>query len=150
MSTVKEVVKVDVPVRQAYNQWTQFEEFPAFMGGVERIEQMTPALTHWVTSMAGITREFDARIVDQVPDQRVAWTTVDGSDVTQAGTVAFEALDATHTRVSLTLDYDPHGIAETVGDKTGFIRSQVQGDLKRFKHFIEDRPAETGGWRGSI
>ena len=106
MSHVEESITVDVPIRTAYNQWTQFEEFPNFMEGVERIEQRTPTLTHWVTKISGQQREFDAQITEQVPDQRVAWTTVQG-EVRQAGVVSFQPRDATHTEVRLELDHDP-------------------------------------------
>lgn len=150
MSTVKETVRVDVPVRTAYNQWTQFEDFPQFMAGVQLVEQRSPALTHWVTKVGGAKREFDAQIVDQVPDERVAWETVEGSDVRQAGVVAFRSVDDHHTDVALTLDYDTKGIAESIGDKMGFVRKQVKGDLQRFKHFIEERGEETGAWRDRV
>jgi len=150
MPTVQESIRVDVPVRAAYNQWTQFEEFPEFMEGVDSIEQRSPAMTHWVTKFGGAKREFDARITDQVPDERVAWSTVESSDIRQAGVVAFDAVDDQHTDVSLTLDYDPQGIVESVGDRTGFIHKQIKDDLVRFKHFIEERGSETGAWRGRV
>jgi uncharacterized membrane protein len=148
MSTIEESVEVAVPVRTAYNQWTQFEDFPQFMDAVERIEQRTPTLTHWVTKVEGVNREFDAEITEQRPDERVAWATVSG-DVRQAGVVTFHRLDDTHTKVMLQLDHDPKGIADTVGDKLGFVRRQAKGDLKNFKEFIETRGRETGAWRGT-
>ncbi|MFI9650635.1 SRPBCC family protein [Streptomyces sp. NPDC052040] len=150
MSQVEESIQVDVPVRTAYNQWTQFETFPEFMEGVERIEQRTDTLTHWVTKVAGVQREFEARISEQIPDERVAWTTVDG-EVRQAGVVTFHRLDEGRTKVMLQMEFDPEGLAETVGDKSGFIKRQISGDLKRFKEFIESRSGvETGGWRGAV
>ncbi|WP_327287317.1 SRPBCC family protein [Streptomyces sp. NBC_01198] len=149
MSAIEESVEVQVPVSTAYNQWTQFEEFPQFMEGVERIEQRTPTLTHWVTSVGGATREFDAEITEQIPDERVAWTTVRG-EAHQAGVVTFHRLDDTHTKVMLQLEHDPQGIADTVGDKLGFVRRQAKGDLKRFKQYIESRGTESGAWRGQI
>ncbi|MFF5448726.1 SRPBCC family protein [Streptomyces sp. NPDC012888] len=149
MSQVKESIRVDVPVRTAYDQWTQFESFPQFMEGVERIEQRTDSLTHWVTKIAGVEREFDARITEQVPDERIAWMTV-GRGPEQAGVVTFQPIDPSHTQVTLVMDFDPDGMAETVGDKLGFVDRQVKGDLERFKHFIEDRGSETGAWRGRI
>ena len=149
MSTIEESVEVAVPVTTAYNQWTQFEEFPRFMEGVERIEQRSPTLTHWVTSVGGTHREFDAAITEQIPDERVAWTTVDG-EAKQAGVVTFHRLDPTHTRVMLQMQHDPDGLADTVGDKLGFVRHQVKGDLHRFKEYIESRGAETGAWRGQV
>ncbi|MFI0722308.1 SRPBCC family protein [Streptomyces sp. NPDC021224] len=149
MSTVEESVEVDVPVHTAYNQWTQFEEFPHFMDGVERIEQRTATLTHWVTEVAGAKREFDAEITEQIPDERVAWTTVAG-EARQAGVVTFHRLDATRTKVMLQLEHDPRGITDTVGDKLGFVRRQAKGDLNRFKQYIESRGLETGAWRGQV
>ncbi|MBV9023542.1 MAG: SRPBCC family protein [Streptomycetaceae bacterium] len=149
MSHVEESIIVDVPVTTAYNQWTQFEEFPNFMEGVERVEQRTPTLTHWVTKVGGQQREFDAQITEQVPDQRVAWTTVEG-EAQQAGVVSFRPQDATHTEVKLELDHDPQGIADTVGDKLGFVKRQAKSDLKHFKAFIEHRGRATGAWRGQV
>ncbi|MEU7423400.1 SRPBCC family protein [Streptomyces sp. NPDC040750] len=150
MSQVEESVRVDVPVRTAYNQWTQFETFPAFMEGVERIEQRSDTLTHWVTSIGGVRREFDATITEQRPDERVAWTTVDGT-ARQAGVVTFHRIDDSATKVMLQLDFEPEGVTETVGDKLGLVKRRVSGDLRRFKEFIEDRGGrETGAWRGEV
>jgi membrane protein len=148
MSTVVESVDVAVPVRTAYNQWTQFEDFPRFMDGVEEIRQVTPELTHWKVKIAGVEREFDAKITEQHPDERVAWTSLDGP--THAGVVTFHRLDETHTRVTVQMEIDPSGAAETVGDKAGIIDRKVKGDVKRFKEYIEAHGAETGAWRGNI
>jgi uncharacterized membrane protein len=149
MSQVEESIEVRVPVRTAYNQWTQFETFPQFMEGVERIEQRTDTLTHWVTQVNGAAREFDAEITEQVPDERVAWTTV-GGEARQAGVVTFHRIDDTTTKVMLQMDFEPDGLTETVGDKLGFVKRQVTGDLKRFKSFMESRGSETGAWRGQV
>ncbi|MGW2031739.1 SRPBCC family protein [Streptomyces sp. NPDC001356] len=150
MSQVEESIEVDVPVSAAYNQWTQFEDFPQFMDGVERIEQRGDTLTHWVTKIGGVTREFDAEITEQIPDERVAWTSV-GGEAKQAGVVTFHYIDEATTKVMLQLDYEPEGLAETVGDKLGFVKRQATGDLKRFKEFIESRGGnETGAWRGAV
>lgn len=150
MSRVEESIAVNVPVRTAYNQWTQFETFPQFMEGVQRIEQRTDELTHWVTKIDGVEREFDATITEQIPDERVAWTTVKGQ-AKQAGVVTFHRLDDTRTKVMLQMEYAPEGLAETVGDKLGFVKRQVAGDLGRFKQFIETRGGvETGAWRGQV
>ncbi|MFI8370690.1 SRPBCC family protein [Streptomyces sp. NPDC085466] len=149
MSKVEESIEVEVPVRTAYNQWTQFESFPNFMEGVESIEQRTDTLTRWVTKLGGVEREFDAEITEQIPDERVAWTTV-GGDVRQAGVVTFHRLAEDRSKVMLQMDYDPEGVAENVGDKLGFVRRQVTGDLKRFKLYIEGRGTETGSWRGEV
>ncbi|MGW1986883.1 SRPBCC family protein [Streptomyces collinus] len=150
MSQVEESVRVDVPVHTAYNQWTQFETFPRFMEGVERIEQRTDTLTHWVTNVGGVRREFDAAITEQRPDERVAWTTVDG-EARQAGVVTFHRIDDSTTKVMLQLEFDPEGLAENVGDKLGLVKRRVSGDLRRFKDFIEQRGGqETGAWRGEV
>ena len=148
MSTVEKSIDVDVPVGTAYNQWTQFESFPQFMEGVDRIDQRSDTMTHWVTSIGGVKREFDAEITEQHPDQRVAWTSVDGPK--QAGVVTFHRLDERKTRVMLQMDYDPEGLVENVGDKLGVVGRRAEGDLKNFKKFIESRGAETGAWRGDV
>ncbi|MFJ8719320.1 SRPBCC family protein [Streptomyces violaceus] len=149
MSQVEESIEVRVPVHTAYNQWTQFEDFPRFMDGVERIEQRTDTLTHWVTKVGGKEREFDAEITEQVPDERVAWTTVNG-EARQAGVVTFHRIQDDTTKVMLQMEFDPSGVTETVGDKLGFVKRQVSGDLRRFKHFMESRGSETGAWRGEV
>ncbi|MEU9305544.1 SRPBCC family protein [Streptomyces sp. NPDC048269] len=149
MSQVKESIEVNVPIRAAYDQWTQFESFPEFMDSVERIEQRTDTLTHWVTKIGGVKREFDAEITEQIPDHKVAWVTV-GGESEQSGLVTFQPIDPSHTQVTLMMDFDPEGMAENIGDKLGFVDRQVKGDLKRFKHFIEDRGSATGEWRGQV
>jgi uncharacterized membrane protein len=149
MSTVTESVDVAVPVRTAYNQWTQFEEFPRFMEGVSEIKQLTDSMTHWKTEIAGVKREFDAKITEQLPDERVAWTSTEGSQ--QAGVVTFHRLDEAHTRVTVQMEFDPEGFVEQAGDKLGVVDRRVKGDLKRFKDFIEERGGvESGAWRGEI
>ena len=149
MSQVKESIAVDVPVGTAYDQWTQFESFPQFMDGVVTIEQRTETLTHWKTRISGVEREFDAEITEQIPDTKVAWVSV-GGDTEQAGLVTFRPLDPSHTEVTLRMEFDPEGMAENIGDKLGFVDRQVKGDLRRFKHFIENRGEATGAWRGRI
>lgn len=145
---ILESIDVDVPVSTAYNQWTQFESFPRFMEGVTRIDQITPTKTHWVTKIAGIEREFDAETTEQHPDERVAWTTTNGTH--QAGVVTFHRISDTTSRVTLQLDHDPEGFLEKAGDALGIIERRVKGDLKNFKKFIEAKGAEEGGWRGDI
>jgi uncharacterized membrane protein len=148
MSNIQESIDVEVPVRTAYNQWTQFEEFPRFMEGVESIAQLGDTRTHWVTEIAGIKREFDAEIVEQLPDERVAWRSVSGPE--HAGVVTFHRLAKDRSRIMLQLDVDPDGMAETVGDKLGFLQRRAKGDMQRFKEFIESRGSETGAWRGEV
>ena len=148
MSEVTKTVDVDVDVRTAYNQWTQFEEFPRFMEGVEQVEQLDDRHLRWHVDIAGIDREFEAEITEQTPDQRIAWRSRSGVD--QGGVVTFHALDDEHTRVTLQMELNPEGFVEQVGDKTGAVGARAQGDLERFKQFIEDRGTETGAWRGEI
>jgi uncharacterized membrane protein len=149
VSTVTESVDVAVPIRAAYNQWTQFEEFPRFMDGVNEIRQLDATHTHWKTEIGGVKREFDAQITEQLPDERVAWRSTEGEK--QAGVVTFHRLDETHTRVTVQMDYDPQGLVETAGDKLGIVDRRVKGDLKRFKEYIESRGGrETGAWRGQV
>ena len=148
MSGVTESVDVAVPVRTAYDQWTQFEEFPHFMEGVQEVRQLSDTMTHWTVEIAGVKREFDAEITEQLPDERVAWHSVDGAR--QAGVVTFHRLDANHTRVTAQMEFEPQGVAEQAGDKLGVVDRKVKSDLKRFKEFIEARGQETGAWRGSV
>jgi uncharacterized membrane protein len=148
MSTVRESVEVEVPVHTAYNQWTQFEDFPNFMEGVERITQLDDRHNHWTTKIGGVRREFDTEIVDQMPDERITWRTTSG-DVGQKGTVRFEPVDDTHTRVELVMDVEPGGAAEKVADVLGTIDRRVKGDMKRFKQYVEQH-GSSGSWRGRI
>ncbi|HJP76462.1 MAG TPA: SRPBCC family protein [Pseudonocardiaceae bacterium] len=148
MPTYAKSIDVAVPVRTAYDQWTQFELFPRFMDGVERVTQIDDTHTHWVTSIAGVQREFDALITEQQPDERVAWRSTNGPE--QAGVVTFHRLDDATTRVHLQFEHSPSGIAETAGAATGMLGHQLQADLDRFKEFIESQPMSTGGWRGSV
>ncbi|MTD53509.1 SRPBCC family protein [Amycolatopsis pithecellobii] len=148
MSTITETVDVNVPVTTAYNQWTQFESFPEFMEGVEQVRQLDNTHLHWVTQVAGTTREFDATITEQHPDERVAWRSDSGPN--HAGVITFHRLDDSTTRVTAQMDLDPEGVVENVADKLGLLDRRVKGDMKRFKEFIEHRGMETGSWRGDV
>jgi uncharacterized membrane protein len=148
MSTIEKSIDVQVPVHTAYNQWTQFESFPNFMEGVEEVRQITDTRTHWKTKIAGASREFDADIVEQQPDQRIAWHSVQGPD--QGGEVTFQPVGGDSTRVALAMQFTPEGMTEKIGDATKLVEKRVEGDLKRFKEFIESRGTETGAWRGSV
>ena len=148
MSNIERSIDVDVPVRTAYNQWTQFEAFPNFMEGVEEVKQLDDKHLHWRATIAGKEEEWDAVITEQVPDMRVAWTNTTGAP--NAGVVTFHRLADHKTRVMLQIDYDPQGVIENVGDALGFVERRVKGDLQRFKEFIEARQQETGAWRGEI
>ncbi|MBB2900514.1 putative membrane protein [Kineococcus radiotolerans] len=148
MSSVIETIDVSVPVRTVYNQWTQFESFPEFMGGVEQIVQTDATHTHWKTKIGGVEREFDAEITEQHPDERVAWKSVDGKG--HAGVVTFHRLGDSETRVTVQLDWEPEGLVEKAGAAVGADDRQIKADLKKFKAFIESRGAETGAWRGDV
>lgn len=148
MSQVVETVDVAVPVRTAYNQWTQFEEFPAFMNSVREIRQLDDTRLHWVVEFGGVRREFDARITEQHPDERVAWTSTEGPK--HAGVVTFHRLDDTHSRVTAQLDIDPEGFIENVADKVGIVDRLIKADMANFREFIEHRGTETGAWRGDV
>ena len=148
MATVQESINVNVPLSQAYNQWTQFEDFPHFMSGVDSVRQLDDTTVHFKTSIAGVKREYDARITVQQPDQRVTWESLD--EPRNAGTVWFEALNPTETRVSVELAWEPDSAVEKVGAAVGLDSHQVASDLKRFKKFIEEREVETGAWRERV
>jgi uncharacterized membrane protein len=148
MASVTKSIDVDVPVNTAYNQWTQFEEFPHFMEGVEEVRQLDDTHTHWKTKIGGVEREFDATITEQLPDERVAWRSTTGPD--QAGVVTFHRLSEAQTRVTVQLDWEPEGFVEKAGSALNVDDRRVQGDLERFKEFIESRGRETGAWRGAV
>jgi uncharacterized membrane protein len=148
MTTIEKSIDVHVPVRTAYNQWTQFESFPEFMEGVDRVIQVDDTLTRWETKIGGVFREFDAQIVAQHPDELVAWNTIGGPP--HGGVVTFQAIDQATTRVALAMQYEPEGLAEKAGTALGIVDNRISGDLKRFKEFIEKRGHETGGWRGEV
>ncbi|WP_066289534.1 SRPBCC family protein [Arthrobacter sp. B6] len=149
MSTkVEKRILVNVPVSTAYNQWTQFEEFPHFMGGVKSVTQLSDDRLEWVAEIAGVRRQWTAKILEQIPDRKVAWAATEGA--TNAGTVEFEDVGGGQTSLQLTLEYDPEGIVEKVGDKLNVVDRQAEADLKKFKEFIEDEGYASGAWRGSV
>jgi uncharacterized membrane protein len=147
-SRIEQSIDVNVPVRTAYNQWTQFEEFPRFMDGVEAVKQIDDTHLHWKANVGGKVKEWDAVITEQAPDKRIAWTNTTGAR--NAGVVTFHRLAEGQTRIMLQLEYEPEGVVENVGDTLGVVSSRVKKDLERFKEFIESRRAETGAWRGSV
>jgi uncharacterized membrane protein len=148
MATIEKSITVNVPVKTAYNQWTQFEEFPKFMEGVREVKQLDDKRLHWRAEIAGKEKEWDAEITEQIPDNRIAWRSRGGA--WNAGVVTFHRLSDTSSKVMLQLEYDPEGFVENVGDAIGVVSQRVEGDLKRFKEFIESRGRETGAWRGTI
>lgn len=148
MATVEKTIDINVPLSTAYNQYTQFESFPQFMEGVESVQQLEDQRLHWVAEIAGHKREWDAEITEQTPDQVIAWRSVSGK--MNNGRVTFMAVDPTSCRVTVLVEYDPQGLVETIGDKLGFVDGRVEGDLERFKEFVEKRGAETGAWRGEV
>jgi uncharacterized membrane protein len=148
MSRFEEQITVDVPVRVAYDRWTHFEDFPSFMDGVERVEQLDDKTLRWTASVAGVSRTWIAEIVDQTPDTRIAWKSVDGAE--NAGAVLFEPAGSGQTSVTLRIDAEPDGVVETVGDALGFLQRRVKGDLERYKELVEQSGTGVDGWRGEI
>jgi uncharacterized membrane protein len=148
MSTIEQSIEVDAPVRTVYDQWTQFEEFPRFMEGIDEVKQLDATHLHWKASVGGKTNEWDAEITEQLPDKRVAWKSTSGT--ANAGVVTFHRLDEHRTKVLVQLDWEPDGVVETLGSAVGSDSRRVQGDLERFKELIESRGAESGAWRGEV
>ena len=148
MSVIEKSIEINVPVRAAYNQWTQFEEFPRFMEGVKQVKQIDDKHLHWKADIGGKEKEWNAEITEQVPDQRIAWTSRGGA--LNGGVVTFHRLSDSKSKIMLQLEYDPKGFIENVGDAVGVVTQRVQGDLERFKAYIETRGQETGAWRGTI
>jgi uncharacterized membrane protein len=148
MSQIIESIDVEVPVRVAYDQWTQFEEFPRFMEAVEKVEQLNDTTIRWTAETAGVKKTWTAKITEQTPDQRIAWTSIEGAK--NAGVVTFHRLDDRKTRVTLQLDVEPDGPVESIGDALGFVQRQAKGDLERFKKFVEQQGVASGAWRGEV
>ncbi|HYO40386.1 MAG TPA: SRPBCC family protein [Nocardioidaceae bacterium] len=145
---VEKSITVDVPISTAYNQWTQFEDFPQFMGGVQQVEQLSDQRLHWVAEIAGVKREWYATVLEQRPDEKVAWAATEGA--TNAGAVYFAPSGTGQTLVRLELEYEPEGLVEKVGDALNIVGKQAESDLERFKKFIEGRRDATGAWRGDV
>jgi uncharacterized membrane protein len=148
MARIEESIEVDVAVRTAYNQWTQFEEFPRFMEGVEEVVQLDDTTIRWKAEVAGQDKTWKAGIIEQIPDQKVSWRSIEGAE--NAGTVKFESVGPDRTRVNLVMEVDPEGPLENLGTALGFLERRVKGDLERFKRYIESRGQESGAWRGSV
>jgi uncharacterized membrane protein len=148
VKTIRESIEVEVPVQTAYNQWTQFEQFPQFMDGVESVKQLDDTHLHWVAEVGGKKREWDAEIVDQLPDEKIAWRAVDGNGPN--GVVEFEALGESKTMITVEMAYEPEGLTEQLGSTVGIDSRQVKGDLERFKQLVEARGVESGAWRGEV
>jgi len=147
-SAIVETIEVNVPVRTAYNQWTQFEDFPQFMASVHEIKQLDDKHLHWKANVAGEEKEWDAEITEQIPDQRIAWRSTTG--VPNAGVVTFHKIGDDVTRITLQMDYQPEGPVEKIADAFGAVRLETRSNLQRFKELLVKRGKETGGWRGSI
>lgn len=147
-SEIDESIEVDVPLKTAYNQWTQFEEFPRFMEGVNEVKQLDDTHLHWRASIAGKAKEWDAEITEQIPDQRIAWRSVGGAR--NSGMVMFVPIGPSRTRVRLHMNYEPETMGEKVGDIVGGMKLMAKGNLRRFKDLIEGRGVETGAWRGTV
>jgi len=150
MPKIQDSIEVQVPVQQAYNQWTQFEDFPKFMEGIQSVQQLDDTHVHWVAEIRGETREWTTEITEQRPDEKVAWKTIDG-EVKNDGVVSFEQIARDQTRVNVQMDVEGESTAENVaGDLLGVVKSQVHGDLERFKQLIENRDEATGAFRGKV
>ncbi len=148
MANIEQSIDVEVPISTAYNQWTQFEEFPQFMEGVDEIRQIDDRHVHWVVSFGGTQHEWDAEITEQDPDERVAWKNIDGKE--NAGVVTFHRLDGDTTRIMVQMDWAPEGIKEKLGSSLGFDQRRIEGDLKRFKELIESQGTESGAYRETV
>jgi uncharacterized membrane protein len=147
-TAVEEEIEVAVPVPTAYNQWTQFEDFPRFMDGVDEVRQLDNTLLHWAATIAGKHAEWDAKIVEQEPDRRITWESTDGRYT--RGTVSFEEAGTGRSRIRLQMTYTPDGVAEKVGSAAGLDKRRIRGDLERFRELIESQQFESGAWRGEI
>jgi uncharacterized membrane protein len=147
-STVENSIEVNVPVSTAYNQWTQFEEFPRFMKGVREVRQIDDTHSHWRAEIAGKEEEWDAEITEQIPDQRIAWHSTSGAK--NSGVVSFYGISDSKTRVVLKMDYGPQGFLEGLGDALGAVKARTSENLQCFKEFLESHGKETGAWRGSV
>lgn len=148
MSTIVESIDVAVPIRVAYDQWTQFEQFPRFMEGVKRVKQLDDTTLEWTAEIAGVERSWRAEITEQEPDTRIAWRSTSGAK--NAGQVEFQTTADNMTRITLQLDVEPEGPVESAGDALGFVERQAEGDLRRFKEYIELRGTPSGAWRGEV
>ena len=148
MSEIMEAVDVNVPVRTAYDQWTQFETFPTFMEGVKSVRQLDDTTLEWVADVAGREKRWKAKITEQEPDQRIAWTSIDGAH--NAGVVTFHRIEDGKSRVTLQLDVEPEGPVENMGAALGLVSHRIKGDMERFKEYIELRRNESGAWRGKV
>ncbi len=135
MATVQKTIDVHVPVRMVYNEWIDFESFPRFMEGIEEVRRLDDRTYNWRASLYGKKEEWDAEVTEMVPDKRIAWRSISGP--AHSGLVTFEPIDATVTRISLTMAYEPSGLLERAGDMLGLVDRRVDGDLHRFKEFVE-------------
>jgi len=148
MSRITEEIEVDVPVRVAYDQWTQFESFPKFMEGVDRVVQLDDKTLELTATIAGKTKHWRAEISEQRPDDVIAWRSTEGAQ--NDGAVHFESLGPDRTRIGLQLDLEPEGLVEKAGDALGVVERRVRVDLERFREFVEARGQATGAWRGNV
>jgi Predicted integral membrane protein len=148
METVEKKIEISSPLSKVFNQWTQFEKFPQFMEGVEKVIQLDETHLHWVAQIGGKRKEWDAEITEQVPDQRIAWRSITGAP--NAGIVSFRPKDPNHTMVSLQMSYEPEGALENIGDSLGLLSRRVESNLKRFRNFVQKLETETGAWRGEV
>jgi uncharacterized membrane protein len=149
MERIEKSIDVRCPVRTVYNQWTQFEEFPKFMSGVKEVRQIDDTHQHWHAEIWGKDKEWDAELVEQVPDRKISWRSTT-PETPNGGTVRFEPVGSDMTRVALTMEYEPKGAVENIGDALGALNRRIETTMKQFKEFIENRGGETGAWRGEV
>ena len=148
MAKVEQSIEVNVPVRTAYNQWTQFEDFPQFMEGVESVTQIDDTHLRWVAEVGNQREEWTAEITEQIPDQLIAWRSTAG--VQQGGRIAFQPIGDDRTRIDVTFEYEPEGVVQSLGSAIGQDSRRVENDLEKFKEFVESRGVPTGAWRGEV
>jgi len=148
MSVIEKSIEVNCPVHTAYNQWTQFEDFPKFMEGVKQVSQLDDTHMHWRAEVGGKEKEWDCEITEQIPDERIAWRSTSGTP--NEGIVTFIPIGVDKTMVNLKMSYQPEGMTENIGDMAALPERRVEGDMQRFKEFLESRGHETGAWRGQV
>ena len=137
MSTIEKSIEVNVPEYKAYAQWMKFEEFPQFMEGVKEVTRLDAKRFHWKAEIAGQKKEWETEITEQAADQRLAWTSRGGS--IKEWVVTFHPLSSARSNIMLQVEYDSQGVAEQGGQAMEVVSQRVQGDLERFKAFIEKR-----------
>lgn len=141
MPWIEHSVDVQAPAALAYGQWTQFERLPRFTRAIREVRRTGERQLHWRADIAGIEEAWDAEVVEDIPDRRIAWRSTGGA--INSGVVTFEPLGEDASRMTLSLAYVPRGLAEKVGDLLGLVDRVVRNDLERFKDFLEEERARS-------